>query len=305
MKKIIIPCLMLFFIVGRVMAQEDSLSARLVKLACVQWQTDSLASKTQNLQRIFKYIEEAAQNTADIILLPENVLAAGISNATYRDMAETIQDSVVTQVRQKAAQYKINVIFPMIEQAGAKIFNSAVVINRQGAVVGSYRKTHEPKAVIELTGVSLGDLFPVFELDFGKIGIMICYDIRFPEVIEILALNGAEIVFFPHLITVPSQFDWEVSLRSRAMDNCVYLASSATIAPKYKLPEGSLGKTAVIGKDGSVLANQADKPGILYKALDLSKPRITEGWGEFGRANWEKLYWQERRPEIYGRILEK
>lgn len=305
MKINILISLLIITLIDSVISQELQTKPRLVKLACVQWQIDSVALKAQNLKRVLGYIKEAAQHKADIILLPENILAAGISNATYRDVAATIQSLTVNHVRKAATTHRINVIFPIIEKAGDKIFNTAVVINRQGAIVGSYRKTHEPKATIELMGISLGDLFPVFELDFGIIGIMICYDVRFPEVCEILALNGAEIVFFPHHITLPSQFDWEVTMRSRAMDNCVYLASASTIEPGFKLPENSLGKTAVIGKDGAILSNQSDKSGILYTTLDLSKPRMADGWGEFGRANWGKLYWQERRPEIYERIIKK
>ena len=290
---------------GMTMAQTPNGESRLVKLACVQWQNDSTATKKNNLKRVFAYIDEAALANADVILFPENVLASGIDSITYRDAALAIDSPIIAKVRQKAALRRINIIFPMIEAVSDKIFNTAVVINRDGAVVGSYRKTHEPKAVIEKMGVSLGDLFPVFELDFGKIGIMICYDVRFPEVTEILALEGAEIVFFPHVISLPSQFDWGITMRSRAMDNCVFLASSATIPLDFNLPEGALGKTAVIGKDGAIIANSVDLPGILYTELDLSKPRMTDGWGEFGRANWEKLYRQERRPAIYERILHR
>ncbi|MBN1350959.1 carbon-nitrogen hydrolase family protein [candidate division KSB1 bacterium] len=296
---------LILILAGAAMSKQQPEKSRMVKIACVQWRNDSTASMQNNLKRVFGYIDEAAQNEADIVALPENVLAAGIQGALYRDAAEEITGPNVSRVRQKAAQCSINVIFPIIEKVADKLFNTAIVIDRKGSVVGSYRKTHEPKAVIEMMGVSLGDLFPVFELDFGKIGIMICYDIRFPEVIEILALNGAEIVFFPHVIGLPSQFDWEVNLRSRAMDNCVYLASSATMSHNFQLPENTLGKTAIIGKDGAIIANQGDEDGILYTTLDLSLPRMTDGWGEFGRANWEKLYWQERRPEIYKRIIEE
>lgn len=290
---------------GAMPVMSQSKSPRPVKLACVQWQIDTLATKAKNISRASTLIAAAAANQADVILFPENLLAAGLREATYRSVAEPIPGPAIDSIRTAAARHRIQVIFPMIEKSGHKIFNSAVVINRTGGIVGVYRKTHEPVAIIEMMNVSLGDLFPVFQLDFGTIGIFICYDIRFPEVSTILALSGAEILFFPHLITVPSQFDWSVTLRSRAMDNCVYLAAAATIEPGYTLEAGSLGKTAVIGKDGQILANQGDQPGLLYYTIpDLSAPRMTEDWGVFGAGNWEKLWREARRPEIYGKLVE-
>jgi predicted amidohydrolase len=109
----------------------------------------------------------------------------------------------------------------MIEKKGRKIFNSVVIFGRSGEIVDVYHKIHEPEVVVKEEKVSLGNEFPVYKLDFGRIGIMLCWDNTFPETASILSQKGAEIILYPHFIGLPSQLNFNVTTQARAVDNCV------------------------------------------------------------------------------------
>ena len=269
-----------------------------VKIACVQWLEDSTATVTKNVLRVKNYIREAAKQGADILLLPENILAAGLDHLTP-DAAQPIDGPAVDSVRAQALKSCINVILPMRERIGKKIFNSAVIVDRNGGIAGVYRATHcwYPNA----DECSCGDFFPVFKLDFGTIGVLIGLDARFPEAAISLALAGADILFLPHRFPADDEFEWGVLARSRAIDNGVYVATASLVTYDEQLPENCLGKTAVIGKDGTILADRGTIGGILfYQIPDLKPPSALDV-----PLDWRQLYRKIRRPKIYQRVVEE
>ena len=269
-----------------------------VKIACVQWLEDSTASVTKNVLRIKNYIREAAKQETDILLLPENILAAGLDNFTP-DAAQRINGTAVDSVRAQALKSHINVILPIRERVGEKTFNSAVIVDRNGGIAGIYRATHGRHP--DNGGYYRGDLFPVFKLDFGTIGILVGLDARFPEAAASLALDGAEILFIPHRFPVDSEFEWGVLARSRAIDNGVFVATASLVTHDEQLPENCLGKTAVIGKDGTILADRGTIGGVLfYRIANLKQPS-----GPDMPLNWQQLYRKMRRPQIYQRVVEE
>ena len=132
----------------------------------------------------------------------------------------------------------------MIERDGGLIFNTAVLFDRQGNLVGRYRKVHPywPEEVWD--GITPGDDFPVFSLDVGKVGIMTCYDSWFPEVSRLLALRGAELILFPSAGYEPSL------LPARAIDNRCYVVASSLDSPAMIVD--TLGHTLAATSDGMV-----------------------------------------------------
>lgn len=108
------------------------------------------------------------------------------------------------------------------EYNDGKIYNSSYILDRNGVELGRYRKTQLTIGEHDLTP---GDDIPVFDLDFGKVGIMICFDNYFPEVARVLGLKGAELVLSPlYGDTLIPQ--WEIKMKARAIDNSMYIASS-------------------------------------------------------------------------------
>ncbi len=271
----------------------QTVEPRTIKIASVLWLADSSTTKEQNLQRAILFIHQAGRRKADVILFPENVLACGLPPTAPHVLAEPVTGKSLDLIRQVAAKNQIYVIFPFLEVAAKKIFNSAVIIDRNGGVAGIYRQTHPFLAMEANKEISSGDLFPVFELDFAKIGIQIGADISFPEAGAILALSGAEIIFLPHQFQFTDDLNWGLIFRNRALDNDIYLVTSGKSEKNEQPSEGHLGTTVVINSRGEVEADQLSTPGILFHTIEMHRS---------GKKN--SIWKANRRPEIYQKLIE-
>jgi beta-ureidopropionase len=239
----------------------------------------------------------------DIILLPEYISSIG-AKGTPAEVAEPIPGPTSEALSKVAREFDAYLIGPVYEKCDGKIYDSAFLLDRKGQLVGAYRKTHCPLAERD-AGVTRGDELPVFKTDFGTIGIMICFDHWFPEVPQVLALRGAEIIFMPHVITGPSESSWETKLRARAIDNVVTMVTSC-YAPKPPYAPGMVfGRSCIVGPDGTILADAAHVPGAAFVEIDLNRPHLTQGISVSGTANLREALRQERRPELYGEITRK
>jgi predicted amidohydrolase len=175
------------------------------------------------------------------------------------------------------------------ERDGPLVYNTALLIDRQGNVAGKYRKTHLPETEVD-GGLTPGSSYPVFRTDFGTVGIQICYDYFFPEVTRQLALGGAEIVLLPIWGDMRGQgYAWDVVARARAIDNAVYLVASIY----------SNRRSLIVNPDGRILADTGGDEGLVTAEIDLNT-RTFERWlsvGSYGE--WKSLYPKERRSETY------
>lgn len=189
-------------------------SPRIVKVATVQ------CGKTGNLGVWRSFLDQAGQARVDLVLLPEAINLRG----TIRDCAEPMQGPAVRLFSSKARQYHMNVCGSLYERDGAFIFNTAVLFDRRGRLIGKYRKVH-PYWPEETEGCCPGNELPVFNTDVGRVGIMICYDSWRPETARLLALKGAEIILFPNAGYEPK------IMPARAIDNGVYLVIASWGGP--------------------------------------------------------------------------
>ena len=179
----------------------------------------------------------------------------------------------------------------MLELDGEKTYDTAVLIDRRGNIAGKYRKTHLPLAEVE-DGETAGNEYPVFDTDFGRIGILICWDFFFPEAMRIMRLKGAEVVFLP-IAGDPGARHWDIVSRARALDNGVYVVASVS--------DGA--DSRIINPDGEVVANTTD--GLATADLDLSKESRL-WWLSVGPADGEakSLVIEERRPDTYKDLVD-
>lgn len=292
MQKVILVFLLLSIII-EFTAASQTLESREIKIATVNWLADSLTTKEQNLQRVILFIHQAARKKVDVILFPENVLASGLAPMPARELAEPVTGNSLDIIRQVAARNQLYVIFPFLEIAAKKLFNSAVIIDRNGGVVGIYRQTHPFPSLESNDEVSSGDLFPVFELDFARVGILIGVDIGFPEAGAILALSGVELIFLPHRFPPIDERDWRLVFRNRALDNEVYLVTSGRSEISEQPLEGQSGTTVVINTRGEIEADQLSAPGILFHTIKMNPS---------GAKN--SIWKANRRPEIYQKLIE-
>ena len=179
----------------------------------------------------------------------------------------------------------------------SKVYNAAYLLDRHGDEIGRYRKVHLTHAEQE-RGLANGWDFPVFDLDFGRVGIMICWDNYFPESARCLGNRGAQLVLYPlYGDTLDPQ--WEIKLRARAIDNAMYIACcqiDTNCVAAY---------TGLVSSDGTVLAQLPKEPCYRVVEIDVGAPVITHTTGTTAYCeNIRDMTQRCRRPDAYGALLE-
>lgn len=241
---------------------------RIVRIAAAHFRPQSSASPAESCRQFAPIIVAAAEARADLLVLPETLTYFG-SAKTAADIAETIPGPSTDYFGLLARQHKIHLVVGLYERAEHLVYNVAVLIGPEGNMIGKYRKVTLPTGEIE-QGVAAGADYPVFETEFGKVGMMVCYDGFFPEVARELSNNGAEIIAWPVWGCDPDL------ARARAAENHVFLASST-----YEDVSRNWMITAIYDRTGKVLA-RAEKWGTLAIAeVDLSQPARWRSLGEF------------------------
>ena len=204
-----------------------------IKIALCQMNV--VDNKEKNIEKAIQMIKESEKQGADLAILPE-MFNCPYENEKFIEYAEELDDSqTLKEISKIAKEEKIHVLagsIPELERDddGESIYNTAVFFDDTGKSLGKHRKMHlfdiDVKGKIyfkESDTLSAGNEFTIIKTDLGRIGIGICYDIRFVELSRIMALNGAEMLIFPgafNLTTGPAH--WELLFRSRALDNQVY-----------------------------------------------------------------------------------
>jgi len=250
-------------------------------------------------------LEQAGAAKADLALLPEDLLCrlaeGGLEDETT---AQTIPGPFSTQLAAQAARHRMWVAACHYERADGQIWNTAYLLDRDGQFAGSYRKVHEAELYRSEYGVQVGDTYPVFQTDFGQVGMMICFDNVFPETSRILALAGAELILFPDANYHPSEFDIETVTRARAIDNGLFIARASYAVDVYT-PGQWVGRSCLIGPDGLIRADAGRTPGLVVTDVDLDAQRRVIGYGTWGVNAVRERIRIERRPETYGRLCER
>jgi len=187
---------------------------RLVHVSTVEW-PKRRRTMDENVKQALSLIDEASVERPDIVCFPENFPSSSMDTSA----ASTIPGPITDALGEKAKQHNMYVICPMIKLEGERLYNAAALLDRGGKVVGKYRKIHPTIDELKM-GITPGTSEHVFTTDFGKIGIVICFDIQYPGVAENLARNGAEIIFFP------AEFPAQTYLKGIAWQYAVNVVSS-------------------------------------------------------------------------------
>ena len=261
--------------------------AQMVKVGTVYLRPSS-STIEKNLKLWCEQIDAAGKLGLDIVCLGETITAVGTS-AAIEDRAQPIPGPVSRQLAQAANSNQIWVVVGLTEVEDEVVYNTAVLLDRQGRIAGKYRKVHLPREEWK-KGVRPGGEYPVFETEFGKVAIQICYDWFFPESTAIFALQGAEIVFAPTWgNTLPDKdgkVDGESTFRVRARDNGVYMVPSV-----YD------GSSLVIDPMGKILASSQGKQGVFWAEVDLGRRERLDWVG-----HWRSVGPRHRMPHTYGAL---
>lgn len=211
-----------------------------------------------NLGAYLRAIDRIAKDKPDIVCLGEEILVEGNSRS-YTSAAEPIPGPSTERLGEKARQYGMYIVAGLTEREGRVDYNSAVLIDRHGKVAGKYRKVYLPREEVE-GGLTPGNSCPVFDTDFGRIGMMICWDAEYGDPARAMALQGAEVIF------VPAAGGYLTLLRARALENHLYVVSSG-----YDV------ESAIIDPTGEVLFSTMESGVSRTIAIDLAR-RFTDPW---------------------------
>lgn len=205
-----------------------------VKVSVAQLQASQ--NKEVNISKAKVYVEKAKNENADLIVFPEiyMVFVPASLKTKLAEVAEPLDGNFVNQMADIAKENKIFLVFGMYEsKPGEKVraYNTIVLINREGKVIYSYRKTHLYDAFItkESSRVIPGDEpVEVIATDIGNIGLLICYEIRFPEIARKLTLKGADVLIIPTAWVkgAMKEYHWEYILSTRAIENTIYVVGA-------------------------------------------------------------------------------
>jgi predicted amidohydrolase len=230
-----------------------------------------------NLDRAAGYVRQAHQAGADILCLPEMVTTANVPKELEYH-AEEYPGPYTRAFRRAARENGINLIAPYLVRSGRHVYNQATVIDRKGRIAGYYRKV-QPTAEERLT-VTPGNELPVFTLDIGRVAVMICMDIYFPEIPRIYAFKGAEILFWPTVSHGPTQELLRTQMTARAADNSlVVVESNLANHPPYAPYSGRFrpATARILDHNGDILAQTGRRHGVAVATLDLDEVRLTSG----------------------------
>ena len=240
----------------------------------------SRADKSANLEKADRLVSQAAATGADVVVLPEKWNAIGDA-AVYHANAEPIEggESVVA-MSEWARAHGITLVggsIAELREGHEKLSNTSIAFGPEGEVLGVYRKIHlfdvevEGNVYRESEAEEPGEEPVVVRGEGWPIGLTVCYDIRFPELYRILALEGAELVTVPAAFTVPTGRDhWHVLLRARAIENQYYVAAPAQFG-ETRPGRPSYGRSLIVDPWGTVLAQAPDEETVISAELDRAR----------------------------------
>jgi len=241
----------------------------------------------KNISVMSDLLDQAGTSGCQIVCLPEGWATGNTGLGMTKVEANTLEGSASTMMSKKAKQYGMYIVSGLYSWTGDTLNNVAVLYDRQGNKQAVYKKVQLPDAEAE-QGAVPGNTLPVFETDFGKIGILICWDYAFPEVSRILALNGAEILFCPIAGDIRGSDVWKIIARSRAVDNGVYFVTSI-----YD------GHSLIINPAGDVLQETGKQATLITAIVDLNFTPPWDWLGNEGRGEWKGVWRKDRRSDIF------
>ncbi len=242
-------------------------------------QMSSGPDRQENLAAAVDLVEEAAGLGARLVCLPENFEQMA-SGEEKRARAEPIEGPSISALRAVAAARRLTLVCgSFAEAAGAgRIHNTSVLVGPDGAILAVYRKIHlfdvdlaDGARYRESEWVAPGGEAVVADTALGRVGLSICYDLRFPELYRRLSAAGAQILAVPSAFTLATGRDhWEVLLRARAIENQCYVVAAAQVGehPGHRV---TYGRSMIVDPWGTVLCCCPDGPGVAIAEIDRER----------------------------------
>jgi len=245
------------------------------KISIVGIQTAPSKDREENLKNALALADEAFETYkhVDMLVLPEYFYR--LVPRSEANLVEPYPESVIDEVSLRAKKYSSYVIAGTVanRKEDGNVYNTALLFDRDGQVAGEYSKIHLFDAINAMGGVNESDIIKrgshvfTFESDFGKIGIIVCYDIRFPELARTLALKGVQYLFVPSAFYSPRADHWMNLLTAAALQNSIYVVG-VNLFGKLNDANVFFGRSVIADPWGVPIAVASDKPGIIQAYID-------------------------------------
>lgn len=269
-------------------------------LAAVQMSA-TIGARAENLEKAVCLLDEAVRRGALLVTLPE-LFATGYFSHTghvdpaYFDLAEPLDGPTMSTMCEYARTNRVWLNVPHYERTtSGDLYNSSVLVDSAGEIVGVYRKTHLPWS---LTGwekfyMRPGSGFPVLETPLGRVGILLCYDRDFPEAARILALRGAELILLPNGASRSLVEMWQKVVSVRAYENQVAILGCSLTGRTDVEHHEFCGHSLYASPTGDILGSLGFEEGVLVVEHDRAAVES---------ARRTRFMSRDRRPELYGDV---
>jgi predicted amidohydrolase len=276
---------------------------REVTVAVVQM-SPRLGEAEDNLVKMSEMIARvAASQKVDLIVFPELVTSGNELGLRFTDLAQRVPGPTINMIAQRANEYGVYVAFGMVtkERVESVLYNSAILIGPEGDLVDVYNKVHLRGE--ERMAFREGFKLPIIETEIGTLGLMIGYDLSFPEAARSLVLDGAEIICVLANWEASQVDEWKTFLRARAYENAVYMVGANRAGEDVTLIFG--GESMIVGPRGEIHASMAGetdeesgapKDGYIVARIDLDEVRKN-------REEYQMI--QNRQPTVYKTLVRR
>lgn len=263
-----------------------------MKIACVQMDI-AFADLDKNFLAVEKYVADAANARADIVVFPE-MWNSGFALEQLNKLADVNGETTKRLLGRLAKEHQINIVGGSVATKKEDgFYNTMYVANRSGNIIAEYDKAHLFKLMDEHLFLQPGQGENLFDLDGVPCGGVICYELRFPEWIRAHTLKGAKIMFIPAQWPTTRIDHWQLLLQARAIENQCYVVA---VNPVCKNPNNEFnGHSMVIAPWGELLLSNQTEEGIYYVNIDLA---------EVERVRKTIPVFQDRRTDLYAKFSE-
>jgi predicted amidohydrolase len=244
-------------------------------------QMNSGPDPDKNLNEAFRLLQAAIEKEVELIAFPENFSLFTNNSEDYLEGAQTLRGLTISTLQEWAADYEVAILagsLPLVSRASTKkVTNTSVLISEDGEVLAKYDKIHLFDVLVngeskyqESDDVLAGKKVVTAKTRWGKMGLSVCYDLRFPELYRQQSKAGAEVLFIPSAFTrATGRAHWDVLTRARAIENLAYVIAPAQTGSPYPGRE-THGHTRIVDPWGKVIAERPAGPGVVWARLDFA-----------------------------------
>lgn len=259
--------------------ENGKLCVAVVQMDCVRYE------KEINFQKAIEWIDEAVKQGAQLVLLPELFTTGYLTQPKDLELAETIPGPTTERLLSICREKGIYLGGCILERARTRVYDTAFFMGPEG-YIGKYRKVHLWKG--ESARFTRGNLIQPFATSISCVGLLICHDVRFPEAVRTLTIQGAQVVLFPSAFGKARLYSWDIQTRARSMENGIFTLYADRIGEEDDL--SFAGHSRIVDPWGKVLCEVTEAEGIAVADIDFS-------WIQKAREEVPQL--QQVAPRVY------